>query len=339
MGNNKLDKIKVVHYGIGVLGRRILEQTLTKKWLEIVGAIDIAGEIVNRDLGKVLNMKKEFGIKISNNPDKILSETKPDIVIHTTQSYLKQVFKQLEGIIKNKVNIVSTCEELSYPFNSSTDLSQKLDKLAKENDVTILGTGINPGFLMDYLPLVLTGPCRSIEKIEVIRQMNASTRRIPFQKKIGAGLTQEEFKEQMEKKIITGHVGLEQSIEMISAALKWKLDKIIVNKSEPVISKECVSSDAIKVAAGNVCGLTQKVMGIKAGKEAIILDFRAYLGAEEEYDCINIKGIPEFTLKISPCVHGDIGTVAMVINSIPRVIDAPPGLLTMKDLPPPVLTI
>jgi 4-hydroxy-tetrahydrodipicolinate reductase len=158
---------------------------------------------------------------------------------------------------------------------------------------------------------------------------------LPFQKKIGAGLTVEEFRGKIENKQITGHVGLEQSIAMIADALAWKLDKIMAEPVEPVIAEKAAESKDIKVKSGHVAGLTQKAKGIIKNKEKIILDFRAYIGAEEEYDAITIKGIPNISQKIQPCVHGDIGTISMVVNAIPKVMKAPPGLLTMKDLPIP----
>ena len=178
-------KIKVVHFGLGVIGIKIVEEMLSLDLFEIVGAIDIDKEKVGKDLGTIMNLRRDLGIIISNNPDKIFSEKKVDIVIHATQSYVKQVYSQLESIIKKGINIVSTCEELSNPYRSSPNLSKKIDNLAKQYDVTVLATGINPGFLMDYLPLILTGPVKKIDKIEVIRQINASNRRLPFQKKIG----------------------------------------------------------------------------------------------------------------------------------------------------------
>ncbi len=327
----------VVHYGLGVIGRRIIEQMLPMSLFKIVGAIDVNPNIVGKDLGEIMELDSKLGVIISNNPDKMFSEQKPDIVIHTTQSYVKQVYSQLEGIIKNGVNIVSTCEELSNPYRSSPELSKKIDQLAKQHDVTVLATGINPGFLMDYLPIVLTGPCKKVDKIEVIRQMNASNRRLPFQKKIGSGMTVEEFKRNMENGAITGHVGLAQSMDMIASALGWHLDEIKIGESEPIIAEKGVSSEFITVKPGNVCGLTQVARGMFKGEMKIRLDFRAYLGALEEYDYIKITGIPTFTQKITPCVHGDIGTVSMVINSIPRILKAPAGLVLMKDLPPPVV--
>ncbi|MEM1553024.1 MAG: hypothetical protein QXH03_10210, partial [Candidatus Bathyarchaeia archaeon] len=177
--------------------------------------------------------------------------------------------------------------------------------------------------------------CQKIEKIEAVRVMNAATRRLPFQKKIGAGLTVEEFKQKIAKGEITGHVGLEQSIAMIADALAWELDEIKAEPVEPVIAKEPVKSDFIKVEAGKVAGLRQTAKGIMKGKEVIVLDFQAYIGAKEEYDAITITGVPTIKQKIQPCVHGDAGTVAIIVNSIPKVLKAPAGLLTMKDLPVP----
>ena len=334
-----MKKVRVVSYGVGVVGGLIAKFLLEKQGVEIVGAIDVAENKVGKDLGEVLSLGKKLGITVSNDTDTVLSKAKPDLAVHTTSSYLKDTYPQIASIIKNGVNVVSTCEELSYPYLTEPKLAQKLDELAKEHDVTVLGTGINPGFLMDALVITLTAPCQKIEKIQAVRVMNAATRRVPFQKKIGAGLTVEQFQKKMETKEITGHVGLEQSIGMIATALAWKLDKIVTEKVEPVIAKKLVESKNIKVKAGQAAGLRQKAKGIINNKEVIVLDFQAYIGAEEEYDAITIAGIPKINQKIQPCVHGDIGTIAMVVNSIPKVIKAPAGLLTMKDLPIPSAAI
>lgn len=330
-----MEKIKAVLYGIGAVGSLIAKFLLQKEGIEVVGAIDVAKEKVGKALGEVLGIGKHVGVDISNNTKAVLLKTKPNIVVHTTSSYLKDVFPQLAEIVKHGVNVVSTCEELSYPYLSEPQLASKLDALAKKHQVTVLGTGINPGFLMDTLVITLTAVCQKIEKIKAVRIMNAATRRVPFQKKIGAGLTAEEFRKAIEKKVITGHVGLEQSISMIAAALDWDLEKIKVDQVEPVIAKKPVRSKAVEVKAGYAAGLRQLARGYKKGKEVITLEFQAYIGAEEEYDSILIKGVPNVNQKITPCVHGDIGTVAMVVNAIPKVINASPGLVTMKDLPVP----
>lgn len=328
-------KVKVISYGVGAVGSMIAKFLLEKEGMDIVGAVDVDENKVGKNLGEVLGVEKELGIEVSDDLDAVLSETDADIAVHTTSSYLRDTYPQIASIVKHGVNVVSTCEELSYPYVSEPELAKKLDALAKKHDVTVLGTGINPGFLMDTLVIMLTAPCQKIEKIEAVRVMDAATRRVPFQKKIGAGLTVEEFQQKIGKKQITGHVGLEQSIAMIAGALAWKLDNILIEHVEPIVAEKPVESKDIKVKTGQVAGLGQKAKGIMKGKEVIVLDFQAYIGAEDEYDAITIKGIPSIKQKIQPCVHGDIGTVAMVVNSIPKVINAPSGLLTMKDLPVP----
>jgi hypothetical protein len=333
-----MEKIKAISYGVGVVGGYIAKFLLEKEGINIVGAIDVAKDKVGKDLGEVLGLERTIGVKISDDLDSALSESMADIAIHATSSFLKDTYPQIASIVEHGVNVISTCEELSYPYVSEPKLAEKLDAIAKKHQVTVLGTGINPGFLMDTLVITLTAPCERIDKIEVIRIMNAATRRLPFQKKIGAGLTAQEFQQKIQKKQITGHVGLEQSIAMIASALAWKLDDIIIESVEPVITKKLVESKDIRVDAGKVAGLRQKARGIMRNRETIVLDFQAYIGAEEEYDAIRIKGVPNIEQTIHPCVHGDIGTVAMIVNSIPKVINAPPGLRTMKDLPVPSAT-
>ena len=334
-GTARMRKVKVVLYGVGAVGSLIVKFLVEKEGVNIVGAIDIAKDKVGRDLGEVLSLGRKLGIRISEDADSVLSKVKADITVHITTSFLKDTYPQIASIIKRDVNVISTCEELSYPYVSEPELAEKLDTLAKKHNATVLGTGINPGFLMDTLVITLTAVCQKIEKIEAVRVMNAATRRLPFQKKIGAGLTVEEFQRKIENKQITGHVGLEQSIAMIADALAWEFDKIMAERVEPVVAKKPVESASIKVRAGEVAGLRQRAKGISKNKEVIVLDFQAYIGAEEEYDAVTIEGVPCVKQRIHPCVHGDMGTVAMVVNSIPKVVNAPAGLLTMKDLPVP----
>jgi len=329
-----MEKVKVVLYGVGAVGSNIAKFLLQKEGVEIVGAIDVAEEKVGKDLGEVLGVGKRLGIVVSNDPDAVLSSVKADIMVHSTASFLRQVYSQIAKALEHGINVVSTCEELAYPYATEPELARKLDELAKENGVTVLGTGINPGFLMDTLVITLTSVCQKVERIKVVRMINAATRRVPFQKKIGAGLPIKEFRNRIERKIITGHVGLEQAISMIADALGWKLDEIEADPVEPVVAKARVEGEVIRVEPGQVAGLKQRVRVVKEGKEVITLEFQAYMGAEE-YDSITIEGVPSIHMKIAPCVHGDIGTVAMIVNSIPRVINAQPGLVTMKDLPIP----
>jgi hypothetical protein len=332
---SEVRKVKIVLYGVGAVGSLVAKFLLEKEGVDIVGAIDVAKDKVGRDLGEVLGIERRLKIKVSSDTDSVLSKVKADIAVHTTSSFLRDTYPQIASILKHGVKVISTCEELSYPYYTEPEIAKKIDALAKKYNTTVLGTGINPGFLMDTLAITLTAVCQKIEKIEATRVMNATTRRLPFQKKIGAGLTVKEFQKKIRDRQITGHVGLKQSIAMIADALAWKLDKITTEPVEPVIAKKPVESKNIKAKAGKVAGLRQKAKGLMKNREVIILDFQAYIGAEEEYDTITIEGIPNVKQKIKPCVHGDMGTIAVVANSIPKVINAPAGLFTMKDLPVP----
>ncbi len=328
-------KIKAVIYGVGAIGGSIAREVLRRRGIEIVGAIDISKDKVGRDLGEVLGLDRLLGVKVSDDAGAVLSNTDADIAIHATSSYLRRVYPQIMEIVENGVNVISTCEELSYPYISDQQLAKRIDEAAKKHKVTVLGTGINPGFLMDTLAIALTGVCQKINNIVIERVIDAGKRREPFQRKIGAGLTVEDFKRKIKEKIITGHVGLEQSIAMIADALGWNLEDIRVYDAEPVVAEKPLNSAVAEIHPGMVAGLSQRAEGIIDGCSRITLNFKAYIGAEEEYDSITIDGVPEIHEKISPCVHGDIGTVSMVVNMIPKVINASPGLVTMKDLPVP----
>ncbi len=329
---------KIVIFGCGVMGCKVAEALSTKKSFAIVGAIDVAPELVGKDLGSMLEDKKPLGIPIHSSPDQIFQSIDADAVVLTTTSHLKDVFPQINQCIQAGLNVISTCEELSYPLKREPGLSREIDRLAKDKGVTVVGTGINPGFLMDTLPLVLTAPCLKIHSIQVIRMMDSSKRRTPFQKKIGTGLSPEEFRDKIDKKLITGHVGLLESIHMIADGLGWNLDEAIELPPQPVIAEREVESGLGKVRAGNAIGLVSVAYAMIRDKKVISLEFNAHAGVTEEYDEIIIEGVPSFRERIIGGIHGDIGTVAVTINTIPRAIEAQAGLILMKDLPPIIAT-
>ncbi|MGD2245939.1 MAG: Gfo/Idh/MocA family oxidoreductase [Candidatus Aminicenantes bacterium] len=330
-----MEKYKVIIFGCGVMGRKTAQALLDKKSFEIVGAVDIDPELFGKDLGEIIDPPKTLGILIEKKPDDLLSKVKADAVVLTTTSHLESVAPQVIQCLEAGLNVVSTCEELSFPWKRHPELTHKLDNLAKEHGKTVIGTGINPGFLMDMLPLILTSPCLKVRSVKVKRMMNSAKRRVPFQVKVGTGLTQEEFKEKIENKIITGHVGLLESINMIASGLGWELDEAVELPPEPVIDEKEIATALGEVQPGDVIGLTSIAFGKKDGKEIISLEFCANAAVEEEYDEIVIEGEPSIRQKIIGGVHGDIGTVAVTINTIPRAIEAPPGVVVMKDLPPP----
>jgi len=333
-----MKKINVILYGCGVMGRKVAEAVLNKNSLQIVGALDIDDQIVGKDLGEILENPEPMGIKIEKDPEALLDRTNAQAVVLTTTSHLKGVRPQIEQCLKHKLNVISTCEELSYPWNRYPELTREIHEMAVANGVTVIGTGINPGYLMDTLPLVLTAPCLSVDSVRVTRMMDSSKRRIPFQKKVGTGMTQREFREKIDQKIITGHVGLLESIHMIASGLDWELDEATELPPQPVITDREIETGLGTVKPGDVIGLTSIAYAKRDGKEVITLEFNANADVDEEYDEVVIHGIPKIHERILGGVHGDVGTVAVTVNTIPKAVEALPGVKTMKDIPPVSVT-
>ncbi len=321
-------KVRVVQYGCGVIGSSIVRLASQKSSLEIVGAIDRVN--VGVDLGEVAGLEYPLGVRISRDVDEVLRKGKPDIVLHATGSVLREVYPELESVARAGIDLISTNEPLSYPFGKEARLASRMDRVSKKHGVTVLGTGVNPGFVMDVWPLAMTAVCQEVKKIKVVRVQDASLRRASFQRKIGVGTSLEEFK-RLAGLGNFGHVGLTESIGMISAGLGWSLEEVR-ESMEPILAEEEVKSEFFTVKRGEVAGVHQIARGLKEGQEVITLDFQARIGSKLSYDAVYITGVPDLQSVIEGGVPGDIATAAVVVNAIPRVINAPPGLLTMKDL-------
>ncbi|MFC1945135.1 dihydrodipicolinate reductase [Chloroflexota bacterium] len=324
-----MSNIRFVHMGLGPMGAKVCKMALGKDGLELVGVLELAN--VGKDAGEVLGLGEKTGVLLSDDIKAVLA-SKPDIVVNTTLSSLEKVKDQLIPILEAGINVVSTCEELAYSWDTTPEISAALDKAAKENNVTVLGTGVNPGFTMEFLPIVITGPCERTDHFLVERIQDATSRRKPFQKKIGAGCSVSEFNE-LKSKGTLRHVGLRESCDMIAAAMGWRIDEYSETIDPMMLDRE-VSSEFITVQVGQAAGVEQISIAKMGGKEIIRMVFQAYLGAPETYDAIHHTGIPNMESRVINGVHGDIATAAMTVNAIPRVITAPPGLLTMMDLPP-----
>lgn len=321
-------KVRVITYGMGPIGSGIARLIAGREDYQIVGAVDIDPAKAGKDLGPLIGLDYPLGIPISADASRVLKK-KADVVIHSTGSVLEQVEPQLQEIIRSGHNIVSTCEELSQPWKHGR-VAKRVDALAKKSGVTVLGTGINPGFMMDTLPVLLTGVCQKVDCVRVRRVVDASKRRQPLQKKIGTGLKVDEFKNRAAKKEIR-HVGLSESVALIAQALHWRLDKI-EETIEPVIAQRPVQTEFFDVPRGFVTGVRQVGCGIRNGERVIELDLKMSVDAGESVDEIWLEGKPAIH-SIIHGVHGDISTAAVAANAIRRVIAAPPGLVTMVDLP------
>jgi 4-hydroxy-tetrahydrodipicolinate reductase len=325
--------IRVMHYGLGPIGAAIVKQVAQRAGFKIVGAIDIDPAKEGRDLGDVVGLKKRLGVVVSKDAKKALKAAKPDVVILCTSSSIKKVMPQIEEILKLKRPIVSTTEELSYPGYTHIRQARQIHEWAKKAKVAVLGTGVNPGFAMDALPIALTAVCERVDRVVVNRIQDARIRRLPFQQKIGAGLTTEQFQKKVDDGSVR-HVGLTESIAMIADALGWTLDRI-TDDIQPKLASVTISSEFLAVDPGYVCGIIQDGVGYRKGEPVIRLHMEAYLGAPESYDSVDIEGSPHLAMKIAGGIHGDVATASIVVNSIPHVMNAAPGLHTMRDLPLP----
>lgn len=326
-----MKKVRVVQFGCGPIGCSVIRYARNRPDIEVVGAIDIDAGLVGRDLGEVAGIDDKLGVLISAEADAILSQTKPDVVFLTMSSSLRVVYAEVVKCIEAGANVISTCEELAYPYRKEPQISADIDKKARDKGVTVLATGVNPGFVMDAWPLFMTGVCQQVKQIKAVRVQDASSRRGPFQKKIGAGCTLEEFN----KLVASGtlkHVGLPESIAMIASGLGWELDEI-TESIEPVVAISRVKTDFVTVEPEQAAGVRQVGRGIRARDELITLEFEAYVGAPESYDAVYITGTPNLEVVIKGGTHGDVATAAITVNCVHRVMDAPAGLLTMKDLP------
>ena len=324
-------KIRVVQYGVGPIGASIARLMRQKAALEIIGAIDRDPAKAERDLGEVAGAPDApWGVLISADSARLLA--KPvDVVIHSTSSYLPNVMDQLLECLGAGCCIVSTCEELAYPYRKHPDLSAQLDAVAKEEGVALVGTGVNPGFVMDKLVLTLSAVSQRVEWAKALRIVDASKRRLPLQKKIGAGMTAEEFRAQVNAGVIKHH-GLPESIAMVADGLGFELDDIS-ETIEPVIARETVKTEFLEVAPGRVAGVHQIARGMVGGKEKIYMELQMFVGAKDPADSIELKGEPDLALTIPGGTHGDIATAAVVVNAIPSILAAQSGLRTARDLP------
>jgi 4-hydroxy-tetrahydrodipicolinate reductase len=325
--------IRVIHVGLGPIGSAVLSQVASRPGFSIVGAVDVDPAKAGRDLGEVAELGRCLGIKVSADLIKTLKSAKPQVAVLCTSSSLTRVLPQIETILKSRTAIVSTTEELAYPGRTHARQGRQIDGWAKKARVAVLGTGVNPGFAMDALPIALTAACERVDRVVVNRVQDARIRRLPFQQKIGAGLTPAQFQKEVDAGRVR-HVGLTESIAMIADALGWKLDRV-TDEIRPQVAAAPVSSEFLAVDAGFVAGIVQDGVGYRKGAAAISLHMEAYLGAPESFDAVDIEGSPRLSMKIAGGIHGDIATVALVVNAIPKVLSAPPGLHTMRDMPLP----
>ncbi|MFZ5631991.1 MAG: dihydrodipicolinate reductase [Bacillota bacterium] len=321
--------MEAVQYGLGPVGSKIALLGL-KRGLRYVGAVDKDPAKVGRDMGDVIGLGEKLGVTVTGDPIRLLAKTGKVVVIHTTGSSLKAVLPQLTDLLKAGCTVVSTCEELSYPYLAHPEEAAALDGVARQHGGRLLGTGVNPGFVMDILPLCFSTAAQEVSSVKVERVVDAAKRREPLQKKVGVGLTPEKFKAGVEEGWIK-HVGLPESVGMIAAGLGWRLDRV-EETIDPVISPVRLTSSYVPVEPGVVAGIHQVARGYVNGSgEKITLDLTMVVDGRS-VDRVAIDGYPPLTMEIKGGLHGDLVTASVVINAIHGLGTLEPGLHTMLDL-------
>ena len=320
---------KVIQMGLGPIGQRVVKDLAQRSDFELVGVIDIDPKKVGQDAG-LLSGTRSLGVEVQEEAQEVLSGD-ADLVFLTTGSSLASIESQLTCCIQADKSVISTCEELAYAFDAQPSIASKIDRMAIEHQVVVLGTGVNPGFLMDALPIFLSSVCRRVNSVRIERYQDASIRRLPFQQKIGAALTPDEF----EVKRVAGqirHVGFTESIQLIGAALGWVLDRV-EDRVEPVIARKNVVSQYLSVDEGLCAGLRQVGYGYRNKDLVVSLELQAYLGHPDPRDRVVIDGDPPIDSTIAGGVDGDVATSSMVLNTVSAISSASPGLRTMVDIP------
>jgi len=332
------ENVKVIIWGLGAMGGGMADMLLKKKGVEIVGAVGRGAKI-----GKSMYdfIKTERGnkpdIKIGAAED-VIKEGAADVILLCTDSFTRNAFDKIKFCLEKKINVISSAEEMAYPKAQEPELAEELNKIAKANGVTVLGTGINPGLMMDLLVVIFTGACEEVEHITARRVNSLSPFGPAVMEEQGIGITVKEFEEGVKTGKLAGHVGFAESIGMVADAIGWKLSDF-KQSMEPIVTQVDRKSPYGFAKAGDVAGVAMKGFGYVDGELKIEMDhpqqIEPHLGGTETGDYVIIKGTPNVNMSNKPEIPGGIGTIAMCVNMIPHVINARPGLKTMLDLPVP----
>lgn len=335
-----MENVKVAIWGFGAMGSGIAKVLLRKKGVDIVGVCDIHPERVNRSIYDILGVEKNGrpDVVVCSEIEKVVHDANCDICVLATDSFTRKAFDKIKYVVGQKVNVISTAEEMSYPKAQEPEHAAEIDRLAKANGVSVLGTGINPGLMMDLLAICLTGCMTDVESVTCRRVNSLSPFGPAVMEEQGVGLTVDAFNKGVADGTLAGHVGFAESVGMIAEALGWKVDKF-EQQMKPIVTSVDRKSPYGFAAAGDVAGVNMTGQGYVDGEVKIDMIHPQQIEPEMEGthtgDYIVLKGTPEVNMAIKPEVDGGIGTIAMVVNMIPHVINARPGLKTMLDLPVP----
>lgn len=330
------DKVKVIIWGFGAMGSGMAKMILSKKGFKILGICDINPNLQGKKLSDIYSCSEEDDCYVHTSIEAIPNWKNADVCLLATDSFTKKAYPKIEWLVNNKINVISTAEEMAYPRAKEPELAAKIDELARKNGVVVLGTGVNPGMMMDLLVVFLTGVMTDVKHISVSRINSLS----PFGKTVmeeqGVGLSVEEYEQN--KHHLAGHVGFGESMKMMADALGIT-DYEFKQSMNPIITDVDRKSPHGFAKAGNVCGIDMKATGKINGEVFFEMNhpqqIEPHLGGVQTGDYIKIDGSPAINMAINPEVEGGLGTIAICVNMIPHVLNATPGLKTMLDLPVP----
>ena len=335
-----MKNLRIGIWGFGAMGSGMARLLARKQGVEIVGVCDVSPERAERSVFDVLQQErlKHPDVKIRPTPEEAFQGKEIDVLLLATDSTTRGAFDKIAFGLRNGMNVISTAEEMAFPQAQEPDLASEIDRIANEQGRSVLGTGINPGFVLDYLVLALTGTCEHVESITALRVNDLSPFGPTVMHEQGVGLSKREFLDGVNEGKIVGHVGFPESIGMIAQGLGWTLEGIDETR-EPIIAANPRRTDLVDVRPGYVAGCRQQGKGYVNGSAKIVMDHPQQVLPGEDgvatADCIEVKGTPSISMTISPEISGGIGTIAMCVNMIPHIVNARPGLRTMLDLPVP----
>jgi hypothetical protein len=323
--------LKVAIAGLGPVGQAVARAVAETAALKLVAATDPAPLLAGKDVGVILSLPRRLRVKVEPEPARMVRRLRADLAFVCTSSLLKETRPLIASLLSRKVNVLTTCEELSWPLAARLSAVRELDRLAKRKKVSLLATGVNPGFAMDVLALTLTAPCARVRRVSVTRVVDAAARKLPLQRRVGAGLNLGQFRRAVTEGTVR-HVGLVESAHLIASALGWKLDRVD-ETLEPAIAPRDLDTEYLRIPAGGAAGIKQTVHAYRKGELAISLDLQVYVGAEAPRDHVLIDGDPPVDATIAGGIDGEGAAAAILLNSVPRVLAAPSGFLSVRDLP------
>ena len=334
-----MTNVKVAVWGFGAMGQGIVRTLLTKKGVEITGICDINPSYIGKGMYEILGKTGATpDVKIVPDIKDAVTKDNCDVCILATDSFIKKSFQKMETLINLGVNVITSAEEMAYPKANEPELTKKLDELAKANKVSVLGTGINPGLVMDLLAILLSGAMTDVTKVTCRRVNSLSPFGPTVMEEQGVGISKEEFDKGVAEGTLAGHVGFAESVGMIAEGMGLEIDGFD-QQMQPIITDIDRKSPYGFAAAGHLAGVNMTGQGTKNGE--VIIDMYHPQQIEPEMvgsstgDYVILEGSPPISMQITPEIDGGIGTIAMCVNCIPQVINADPGVITMLDIPVP----